>query len=142
MLDDADKEIDENTVSITKIDWSGKSILIVEDTPSNFYLIENYLRATGIKIFWAKSGKEALDLFKTEHNFDAVLMDIQLPGINGYEATKLIKAHNKNVPVIAQTAYALAGEREHSFSEGCDDYIAKPIKKESLLELINKHLER
>ena len=67
-------------------------------------------------------------------------MDIQLPGINGYEATKLIKAHNKNVPVIAQTAYALAGEREFSISEGCDDYISKPIKKETLFELLNKHL--
>lgn len=142
ILNDVDTEMDEKSVSIAKIDWSGKTILIVEDTPSNFYLIEKYLKATGIKIYWAKSGKEALDLFKTEHNFDVVLMDIQLPGINGYEATKLIKAHNKSVPVIAQTAYALAGEKEHSLSEGCDDYIAKPIKKESLIELINKHLEK
>ncbi|MCB2197404.1 MAG: tetratricopeptide repeat protein [Bacteroidetes bacterium] len=141
ILDEPDAEIDEKSVRMAKIDWTGKTILIVEDTPSNYYLIENYLKATGIKIYWAKSGREALDLFKTEGNFDVVLMDIQLPGINGYEATKLIKAHNRHVPVIAQTAYALAGEREHSISEGCDDYIAKPIKKESLLELINKHLK-
>lgn len=141
ILDDADTEIDEKSLRMAKIDWTGKTILIVEDTPSNYYLIENYLKGTGIKIYWAKSGREALDLFKSESNFDVVLMDIQLPGINGYEATKLIKAHNKRVPVIAQTAYALAGEREHSISEGCDDYIAKPIKKESLLELIQKHLK-
>jgi CheY-like chemotaxis protein len=140
ILNDADTEIDEKSVRMATIDWTGKTILIVEDTSSNYYLIENYLKTTGIKIFWAKSGREALDLFKAENKFDLVLMDIQLPGINGYEATKLIKAHNKRVPVIAQTAYALAGEREHSISEGCDDYIAKPIKKESLLELINKYL--
>lgn len=141
ILDNADTGIDEKSARIAKMDWTGKTILIVEDTPSNYYLIENYLKATGIKIYWAKTGKEALDLFKGEINFDVVLMDIQLPGINGYEATKLIKAHNKQIPVIAQTAYALAGEREHSINEGCDDYIAKPIKKESLLELINKHLK-
>jgi signal transduction histidine kinase/CheY-like chemotaxis protein len=141
MLDNAYTGNGEKSVRMAKMNWTGKTILIVEDTPSNYYLIENYLKATGIRIFWAKSGREALDLFKSEGNFDVVLMDIQLPGINGYEATKLIKAHNKRVPIIAQTAYALAGEREHSISEGCDDYIAKPIKKESLLELINKHLK-
>ncbi len=140
LLDNPDAGMEEKSINIKKINWSGKSVLIVEDTPSNFYLIENYLKSTGIKIFWAKSGREALDLFRTEERFDLVLMDIQLPGINGYEATKLLKAHNKQVPVIAQTAYALEGEKEHSLNEGCDDYIAKPIKKESLLELISKHL--
>ncbi|MFO7827088.1 MAG: response regulator, partial [Bacteroidales bacterium] len=69
-----------------------------------------------------------------------VLMDIQLPGINGYEVTKLIKAHNKNIPIIAQTAYALSGEKEHSIKEGCDDYIAKPIKKENLIDLLSQYL--
>lgn len=123
-----------------KSDWSKKSILIVEDTPSNYFLLESYLKPTKIKLSWAKSGKEAIDLFKQEQTFDLVLMDIQLPGINGYEATKLIKAYNKNVPVIAQTAYALSGEKEYSVKEGCDDYISKPIKKEALLELLSRHL--
>ncbi|MFC2103829.1 tetratricopeptide repeat protein [Bacteroidota bacterium] len=123
-----------------KVDWSTKSILVVEDTPSNYYLIENYLKPTKVKLYWAKSGKEAIDLFKANNKFDIVLMDIQLPGINGYEATKLIKAYNKNVPVIAQTAYALSEEREFSLSEGCDDYISKPIRKEFLFDLLNKHM--
>ena len=140
ILDNPDTLEEEKVIETKRIDWSDKSILIVEDTSSNYYLIENYLKQTGIKIFWAKSGKEAIDLFKSEDKFDLVLMDIQLPGINGYEATKLIKAHNRNVPVIAQTAYALSGEREHSINEGCDDYISKPIKRDSLFELLNKHL--
>ncbi|OFX24373.1 MAG: hypothetical protein A2041_09910 [Bacteroidetes bacterium GWA2_31_9b] len=124
------------------IDWSMKKLLVVEDTPSNFILIENYLRSTRINILWAKSGKEAITLFKENPQIDIVLMDIQLPGINGYEATKLIKAQNKDVPVIAQTAYALSGEREYSINEGCDDYISKPIKQENLIEILIMFLEK
>jgi len=123
-----------------KVDWKDKVILVVEDTPSNYLLLENYLKPTKIQIFWAKSGKEAIDIFKETEHFDLVLMDIQLPGINGYEVTKLIKAYNQNVPVIAQTAYALSGEKEHSLTEGCDDYIAKPFKKETLIEVLSKYL--
>jgi PAS domain S-box-containing protein len=135
-------ETNENEKSVKKIvNWADKRILIVEDTSSNYYLIENYLKPTHINIVWAKTGKEALDFFKRENNFDLILMDIQLPGINGYEATKLIKAHNTNIPVIAQTAYALSGEREYSISEGCDDYISKPIKKEILFDILKKYLK-
>lgn len=142
VLDNPDESIYEETGFVKKNhNWSEKSILIVEDTPSNFYLIENYLRPSKINIKWAKSGKEAIDIFKKEQ-FDLVLMDIQLPGINGYEVTKLIKSYNKKVPVIAQTAYALAGEREYSLQEGCDDYISKPIKKEMLLEILNKYFQK
>jgi len=123
-----------------EVDWKNKAILVVEDTPSNFLLIDNYLKSTNIQVFWAKSGKEAIEIFKETAHFDLVLMDIQLPGINGYEVTKLIKAYNKNVPVIAQTAYAFSGEKEYSLKEGCDDYIAKPFKKETLIETLNRHL--
>ena len=141
VLDSPDEAIYEELKTIKqKYLWSDKSILIVEDTPSNYYLIENYLRPTQVQLTWAKSGKEALEVFKKE-SFDLILMDIQLPGINGYEATKLIKAQNKKIPVIAQTAYALAGEREYSLQEGCDDYLSKPIKKETLLELLAKYFK-
>ena len=124
-----------------EVDWEDKVILVVEDATSNYLLIENYLKSTKIQVFWAKSGKEAIDIFKETEHLDLVLMDIQLPGINGYEVTKLIKAYNQNVPVIAQTAYALSGEKEHSLKEGCDDYIAKPFKKETLIEVLSKHIQ-
>ena len=140
VLDKPDIEGEIKIMETDKVDWFGKSILIVEDTPSNYYLLETFLKPTKIMITWAKSGIEAIDLFKCKDKIDLILMDIQLPGINGYEATKLIKAYNKNVPVIAQTAYALSGEREYSLSEGCDDYISKPVKKETLIALLNKHL--
>lgn len=142
VLDTPDTEIDEDCFSENKeVEWSDKSILIVEDTPSNYYLVENYLRPTRVNILWAKSGKEAIEIFKEKGSFDLILMDIQLPGINGYEATKLIKSFNQNIPVIAQTAYALAGEREYSLKEGCDDYISKPIKKETLIKLLDKYFQ-
>ncbi len=142
LLDTPDTQLEENCCPKNKdLEWSDKTILIVEDTPSNYYLVENYLRPTKVKIYWAKSGKEALEIFKQKGSFDLILMDIQLPGINGYEATKLIKSYNQKIPVIAQTAYALAGEREYSLKEGCDDYISKPIKKETLIELINKYFQ-
>ena len=141
VLDTPDISVEIEKKEREKINWSEKLILIVEDTPSNYYLIENYLRPTQIQLFWAKSGKEALEMFQQNTNFDLVLMDIQLPGINGYEATKLIKAHNKDIPVIAQTAYALAGEREYSIREGCDDYISKPIKRGTLIDLLEKYLQ-
>ena len=141
-MDTPDKEIIEESCYQKKTAfWPNKKILIVEDTPSNYYLIENYLRATKVQLLWAKSGKEAIDTFKQNEQIDLILMDIQLPGINGYEATKLIKSYNNKVPVVAQTAYALAGEREYSLQEGCDDYISKPIKKETLIELINKYFQ-
>jgi hypothetical protein len=66
-------------------------------------------------------------------------MDIQMPGLNGYEATRKIREFNKNVIIIAQTALAQTGEREKALEAGCNEYIAKPINKAKLLELINKH---
>ena len=140
LLETSDTPINIDTYKKEQDDWSYKSILVVEDTESNYYLIENYLKSTNIQISWAKSGREALGFFNEKKQFDLVLMDIQLPGINGYEVTKLVKSYNKNIPVIAQTAYALAGEKERSIKEGCDDYISKPIKKETLTELLRKYL--
>ncbi|OFX82760.1 MAG: hypothetical protein A2W99_06590 [Bacteroidetes bacterium GWF2_33_16] len=130
------------STSKKSFDWSQKTILVVEDTSSNYMLIENFLKPTKINLIWAQNGKDAIQLFKEISRIDLVLMDIQLPGINGYEATKIIKAHNKNVPVIAQTAYALSGEKEYSMNEGCDDYISKPIKQETLMNLLSSYLEK
>ncbi len=141
LLNSTEKTFLPETEKKLDVNWQNKLILVVEDTPSNFLLLENYLKPTQVQIIWAKSGKEAIEIFKDTGHFDLVLMDIQLPGINGYEVTKLIKAHNKNVPVIAQTAYALSGEKEYSLKEGCDDYIAKPFKKDTLIELLNNYLQ-
>ncbi|MCD4696151.1 MAG: PAS domain S-box protein [Bacteroidales bacterium] len=124
----------------TEYNWADKLILIVEDDDSSFLLLNNYLIKTQVKIIHAQNGRDAVDYCKSNPDIDLVVMDIQLPEINGYEATRLIKKHRKNLPVIAQTAYALAGEREKCLQAGCDNYISKPIDSKKLFRLLNKYL--
>ena len=120
--------------------WAEKNILIAEDEESNFILIKEILKKTGIKIIRARDGIEAVKMANQNKALDLILMDVQMPGINGYEATRKIRQLNINIPVIAQTAYAMSGEREISLGEGCNDYISKPIRAQELLYVIGKFL--
>jgi signal transduction histidine kinase/CheY-like chemotaxis protein len=121
-------------------DWQNKVILIAEDEETNYRYLEEVLRKTKVKIIWAKDGKNAVELAKMNDNINLVLMDIKMPVMNGYDATKQIKLMYQQLPVISQTAYAMAGESEKSLEAGCDDYIAKPINGQRLLAMINKYL--
>jgi signal transduction histidine kinase len=112
----------------------GKKVLIAEDEEYNHELLKEILETEGMKTIWAKNGIEALHASKL-NGIDLILMDIKMPGMNGLETTIQIRALNNKVPIIAQTAYALEGEKEKCIAAGCDDYIAKPIIKH---ELINK----
>ncbi len=115
-------------------------ILIAEDVESNFLYLNAVLSKIDAKIFWAKNGTEAVDIFQKEA-VDLVLMDLQMPEMNGFEATKAIKLINPDIPVIAQTAFAMADDREKAIQAGCDDYLAKPIKSNDLLMVVKKHLK-
>ena len=129
------KEIDYN--------WEGKNILLVEDEYVNYLLIENYLTPHNVNIIGAADGISAVEICrKSPDKIDLVLMDIKIPGINGYEATKEIKKLNKDIPVIAQTAYAMIEEMEKCQEAGCDDYIAKPYDRDKLLAKVNKFLAK
>lgn len=121
-------------------DWKNKTVLIAEDNESNFLFLQELLDETNIRIIWAKDGKEAIDVFKSEKNIDIVLMDIQMPGLNGYDVAHFIKKQNPKIPIIAQTAYALYDEKERSLAEGCDDYISKPINIKKLSGILAKFL--
>lgn len=121
-------------------DWSAKTLLIAEDEQTNFLFLEAALEDTGIKIHHATDGEEAVDLFQANPGIDVVLMDLKMPIMNGFDATKKIKALNPDVPVIVQTAYAMDFEREKIMATGCDDYITKPIDMELLLSIMNKWL--
>ncbi|HAZ02841.1 MAG: histidine kinase [Bacteroidetes bacterium GWF2_42_66] len=116
-------------------------ILIAEDVESNFLYLNAVLSKIDAKIFWAKNGTEAVEIFKKQ-NIDLILMDLQMPDMNGFEATKAIKIINPNVPVIAQTAFAMADDREKAIQAGCDDYLSKPIKSNDLLSAVKKYLEK
>ncbi|WP_321516424.1 response regulator [Marinifilum fragile] len=125
-------------MSTETFNWSEKTILIAEDVASNYLFLEEVIGRTGAKILWAKNGQNAIEMF-TQNNIDLILMDIQMPLLNGFEATRAIKKINPKVPVISQTAYAMAEDRGKSIAAGCDDYISKPISSQKLLHLINKY---
>ncbi len=122
--------------------WKNKVILVAEDVSNNFLLVKKSLRKTEAELIWAKNGQEAVDEFRKNPNIDLVLMDIRMPIMNGLEATRQIKEINPSIPIIAQTAYAMDGDRERSLSAGCDEYISKPINLKEFIELIAKFLEK
>jgi CheY-like chemotaxis protein len=115
-------------------------ILIVEDDESSEKLISIAVKKFGEEIISVKTGTEAVAACLNNPDIDLVLMDIQLPEMNSYEATKQIREFNKDVIIIAQTSYALPGDRKKAIAAGCDDYITKPIKIDELLKKIEKLL--
>ncbi len=123
-----------------EFDWSGKVILVAEDKKINFEIINETLSITNAQLVWAKNGKEAVQQVELNPKIDLVLMDIQMPVMDGYESTRRIKEITKNIPVIAQTAYALPQDSYKCFDAGCDDYISKPISLNQFLLKLNKYL--
>lgn len=122
-------------------DWSNYTLLVVEDERTNYNLLVIMLRPSKVKIIWARDGEEAITLMERhQHEIDLVLMDIRLPIINGYDATRAIKKIKPAVPVIAQTAYALDVEIQIAIEAGCNAYITKPIERQQLLETILEFL--
>jgi len=119
--------------------WESKNILVVEDVDTNKIFFDAALRRTKAKILWAKDGQEAINMFK-DNKIDLVLMDLQLPVMDGYTATREIKKINPEVPVIAQTAHVMSGEREKCMEAGCNDYLAKPIRLQILIDTLSKYL--
>ncbi|MFP4498639.1 MAG: response regulator [Vulcanimicrobiota bacterium] len=117
---------------------SEKEILIVEDNPVNQELIKVYLKKCPYKLTFSKNGLEAVELAQVR-KFDVILMDIQLPTIDGYEATRRIRKESKNqeTPIIALTAHAMKGEEEKARSAGCNSYLSKPVDKEKLIKTIS-----
>lgn len=117
--------------------WEEKVIVVAEDIELNFMYINELLEPTGAIIVRAENGKKAVDYCLNNSKVDMVLMDILMPVMNGYEATRQIKAARKDLPIIAQTAYALTEDRGKALAAGCNDFIAKPIGREELLKKIN-----
>lgn len=124
-----------------QLDWSNKTVLIAEDVDSNYHLISTLLKRTKINMIWAKNGQKAIEEYDKSDKIDIILMDMQMPVLNGYEATRSIKSLNSEIPIIAVTAFALEGDKEKIMDAGCDDYISKPIKSEVLISLMNSYLK-
>ncbi|MDZ7777472.1 MAG: PAS domain S-box protein [Bacteroidales bacterium] len=120
-------------------DWENKTILIVEDEEMNYQYLKTVLRKTKANLLWAENGVEGVKMAK-ENEVDIILMDIQMPEMNGYEATRQILEIKPDIPIIAQTAHALKEEQNKCFDAGAVDYMSKPLNRKKLLELISKYI--
>ena len=111
-----------------------KRILIVEDTEDNRQIMRDLLSSAGYELIEAQTGEDGVAMAKT-HRPDLILMDIQLPVIDGYEATRRIKKDPdlRRIPIIAVTSYALSGDEAKTRAAGCDGYVAKPFSPRELL---------
>ncbi len=133
---------EEKTMSITKEleKADKKTILIVEDEYSNYFFLELMFSKMGITPIVAHNGQEAIDICKSNPEIDLILMDLKMPVLNGFEATKQIKAMRPELPIIAQTAYALSADKHKAIEAGCDDYLTKPIRKQDLMVALARYL--
>jgi len=143
-----DKTIVKNVVSEVKVadqispDGPGLKILIAEDDEISEMLVKMALTASDKEILTVKTGIDAVEICRNHPDIDMVLMDIRMPGIDGYEATRQIRLFNKNVVIIAQTAYGLSGEYDKAIEAGCNDYITKPLNISLLKEMIMRNIKK
>jgi len=136
------KDSDENSENVIPSEVPRLKVLIAEDDETSERLLCIEIRKVSKEILKVRTGFEAVETFRDNADIDLILMDIQMPGMNGYEATRQIRQLNKDVVIIAQTAYGLSGDREKAIEAGCNDYIAKPIKNAELRRLIEKYFSK
>jgi len=117
-------------------------ILIAEDEDSNFLYISEILEDSNLEIFRAINGQEAIEIYKENKKISLILMDIKMPVLDGYNATHKIREFDSDIPIIAQTAFAMSDERLKALEAGCTDYIAKPFRKNEVLSMIRKYQKK
>lgn len=120
--------------------WKDKTVLIVEDNETSNIYFEAALRKTNANLIWAKNGLDAVNLVKSNSHVDLILMDINMPKMDGIEATRIIKESYPEIIVVVQTAFILSGEERLCQEAGCDEFITKPIRLKYLLDTINRYL--
>jgi PAS domain S-box-containing protein len=134
----------ENNRTLTLLEGvpHGAKILVAEDDDINFFYLKEMLSVYPVEVLRASNGHKAIELVMENPSIDIVLMDIKMPGMDGHEATREVKKIRRDLPVIAQTAYAFSSDREKAYAAGCDDYISKPINRLKLVSLLVKYLGR
>lgn len=132
------RESDEETTAWNQ-NWSDKTVLLVEDNPDSMELLETILQPTNIRILKATDGQEALEIYQTSQP-DLILLDIQIPSINGIEVVKKIRENDHQTRIIAQSAYTLKPDIQKAHAAGCNDYLTKPIIIKDILQVLSKYL--
>jgi CheY-like chemotaxis protein len=120
----------------------GRKILVVEDDMSSRLYLNKILEKTGVILYNAGDGQEALDIIRKNPDIDVILMDIQLPVMDGYKSAEMIREFRKDIIIIAQTAYGLMGDKEKILESGFNDYVIKPIFAQVLLEKLVTNIAR
>lgn len=115
---------------------SDRAILIAEDEPINFMLLQKMLEQTNYKVLWAKNGKEAVDMALVDNSISLILMDIRMPLIDGIEATKIIHTKMPGLPIVAVTAYTLSNEKAKCKEAGAIGFLSKPVRPSELIPLV------
>jgi signal transduction histidine kinase/CheY-like chemotaxis protein len=139
------KRLPADTPAPAMFQFDGASVLLVEDEPISRVLIETLLNQVGLQVGSAENGRQAVTA-ALSGRYRAVLMDVQMPGMDGLEATRAIRTHEKaqggHLPIIALTAHAMQGDRDRCLQAGMDDYLAKPLNKDDLYQVLSRHLTR
>jgi CheY-like chemotaxis protein len=121
----------------TTIDWSARKCLLVDDNRDVLIYLNRILLDTGINVIMARSGMEAVGIVKNTPDLDLVLLDMQMPEMNGIEVTREIRKIRKTLPIIAQTAFIFEDDKDIILEAGCDACLIKPIRKEHLLTVLS-----
>ena len=130
------------TNSIRKYNWKGKKALIVEDDPAGSFLLSEILAHTQIEIQIVENGIEAVSVCRIDPDFDIVLLDMQVPGMSGYEAAKEIRKIREDLPIIAQSACIMTEDKDRALAAGCNAHISKPLNTFELLGTMHQLLHK
>lgn len=142
VLNTIDEEMSETEKKIRDTAGTGNArILVAEDEDANYTYIEKLLSRAGFSLLRANNGYEAVEYALSNDDISLVMMDMKMPVMNGMEATKEIKMIKPSLPIIATTAFAISGDRETFLDAGCDDYLPKPLRAETLIDLIRIYLQ-
>ena len=126
-------------VVLSKKDATIKTILVAEDDEINFLFINILLRSQTFRVLHARDGQEAIDLCRIHPNISAALIDLKMPFVDGFEASRQIKIIDSSIPILAITAYTTSEDKQRALDAGCDEFITKPVNKEQLAEKLAKY---
>ena len=134
--------LEDNLNYSKNLNWKNKLILIAEDELLNFKFLQEIFKKFGANILRTSNGIETVELCKKHPEISLILMDVRMPELDGFEATKMIRTFRQDIPIIAQTAYTMANEKEECLKAGCNEFISKPTEIKILLDIMNKYLSK